>query len=137
MSSSLNGEEILCCIITHKTIKSSSTVANVFANLISGGVAGRVTNDFKLTLTNEKLYIEATTYSAWGGLPETLYTDKISREDINSFEVKSEGAEEIIEIITTDDKTMSFVRDNEKNNDLALVMSTLISKNKQKALFKE
>jgi len=131
MSNTLNGEEIICSIITHKTIKNSSIATNVVTNLFSLGVAGRVTNDFKLILTKENLYIEATTYCAWGGLPETLYTDKINREDIKSFEVKSEGTDEIIELITNDDNVITFVRDNEKNNDLALIMSALISKNKE------
>lgn len=131
MSNVLNDEEVLCYIATHKSIKKSNTAANILANLLSRGIAGRVTNDFKLSLTSVALYIEATTYVAWGGLPESLYTDKIFREDIISFKVKSEGTEEIIEIITNDDKTMSFVRDNEKGDDLALIMSALISKNKE------
>jgi len=131
MSNILNQEEVLCYIATHKDVKKSSTVANIFANLLSRGIAGRVTNDFKLSLTNEALYIEATTYLAWGGLPESLYTDKISRENIKSFTVKSEGTEEIIELTTNDGKPMSFVRDNEKKDDLALIMSALISKNKE------
>ena len=129
MSNILEDEEVLCYIATHKAIKKSSTVANILANLLSKGIAGRVTNDFKLSLTSAALYIEATTYLAWGGLPESLYTDKISRENINSFIVKSEGTEEIIELTTKDGKPMSFVRDNEKGDDLALIMSSLISKN--------
>lgn len=129
MPSSINGEKVLCSIITHKNISKSTMATNVFANLISLGVSGRVTDDFKLILTSEKLYLEVSTLSAWGGLRETLYTDKFLREDIKSFKVESKGDEEIIEITTNDDKTMSLVRDNEKNNDLAQVMSTLISKN--------
>ncbi len=73
-------------------------ITNVFTNLISGGVSGRVTDDFKLILTNEKLYLEVSTLSAWGGLRETLYTDEFLREDIKYFNVESKGDEEIIEI---------------------------------------
>lgn len=131
MPNILNGEEVLCSIKTNKTIKNSNKVINILANLISNGVAGRITNDFKLILTNENLYIEAIAYCAWGGLPETMYTDKISRKDIKSFEVKSEETNEIIEIITNDDKIMNFIRDNEKDNNLALEMSKLLSKNKE------
>lgn len=129
MSNILSDEEILCSIKTNKNIKTSNRIVNILTNLISDGVAGRITNDFKLTLTNENLYIEATSYCAWGGLPETIYTDKISREDIKSFEVKNENTIEIIKIIKNDNKTMTFIRDNEKNNYLALEMAKLISNN--------
>jgi hypothetical protein len=60
-----------------------------------------VTNDFKLVLTHRNLYIEATAQTAWGGLPETLYTDKIAREDIKYFEIKNESSEELNTITKT------------------------------------
>jgi len=131
MSNILNDEKCLCSIKCHKNIKNSTKIVNFVTNLLSFGVAGMVTNDFKLTLTSENLYIEAIGYATWGGLPETMYTDKISRENIKSFEVKSEYSEEIIVINTTDDKTMTFIRDNEKNNNLAFEMGRLVSKEKE------
>ena len=131
MSNIFNGEEVICSIHTHKNIKKSTMATNVFANLISFGVSGRVTDDFKLILTNKILYIEASTLVAWGGLREPLYTEKILRDEIKYFDVKKVDTEEFIEIITNDAKTISLVRDNEKDNDLALVMSSLISKGKE------
>lgn len=132
MESILNSEEILISINAYKDIKSSGkVVANFITNLFTGGVAGGIASNFKLTLTPEHLYIETIEIVAWGGLPETLYTDKISREDIKSFEVKAEDAKELITITISDNKTMTFIRDNEKNNDFALIMATLISENKK------
>lgn len=124
-----NNEEVICSIKSYRDVKTTNVITNFFANFISWGVAGMVTNDFKLTLTQENLYIEAKGHATWGGLPETMYTDKIAREYIKSFEVKIEGSEEFIEIQTKDEKTMTFIRDNEKNNNLALEMAKLISKN--------
>jgi hypothetical protein len=131
MSDILNGEDVLFSIKSHKNIKTSTIIVNIFANLISRGVAGRVTNDFKLILTHENLYVEATGYSTWGGLPETINTEKINREDIKFFEVENENSEEIITITTTKNKKMTFIRDNEKNDNLGLEMSKLISRNKE------
>lgn len=131
MSNFFNNEEVICSIKSYRDIKTTNIITNFFANFISWGVAGMVTNDFKLTLTPENLYIEATGHATWGGLPETMYTDKISREDIRSFKVKTESSEEFIEMQTTDNKTITFIRDNEKNNNLALEMAKLISKNKE------
>jgi hypothetical protein len=131
MSNIFNGEEVLCSIKSHKNVKTSTVIANFFTNLISQGVAGMVTNDFKLILTPRNLYIEAATQTAWGGLPETLYSDKIARDDIKHFEVKNENSKELITITTIKEKKMIFVRDNEKNDNLALEMSRFISEDKE------
>lgn len=131
MSNTLNDETILCSINAYKEIKNSTIIGNIFTNLISGGVSGRVTNDFKLILTTEKIYIEAIGYSTWGGIRETVYKDKISREDIKSFEVKNEDSKEFIKITKTDENKMTFIRDNEKENNLASKMAKLILNNQQ------
>ncbi|AQS06774.1 MULTISPECIES: hypothetical protein [Clostridium] len=130
MASVLNDEEILCSINSYKDIKASSKVANTLVNLLAQGVAGGVVNDFKLILTPKNLYIQAITHAVWGGLSDIAYTDKISRENIKSFNVKNEDAKEYIEIITKDDKVANFIRDNEKKNDLALVMSSILKEGK-------
>ncbi|CUU49869.1 hypothetical protein [Clostridium beijerinckii] len=130
MASVLNDEEILCSINFYKDIKASSKVANTLVNLLAQGVAGEVVNDFKLILTPKNLYIQAITHSVWGGLSDIAYTDKISRENIKSFNVKNEDAKEYIQIITKDDKVANFIRDNEKKNDLALVMSSILKEGK-------
>lgn len=131
MLDTLNDEKILCSINAYKEIKNSTIIGNIFANLISGGVSGRVTNDFKLILTTENIYIEAIGYSTWGGIRETVYKDKIYREDIKSFEVKTEDSKEFIIITKTDEKKMTFIRDNEKENNLASKMAKLILNNQQ------
>ncbi|WP_270566538.1 hypothetical protein [Clostridium beijerinckii] len=130
MASILNDEEVLCSINSYKDIKASSKVANTLVNLLAQGVAGGVVNDFKLILTPKNLYIQAITHSVWGGLSDIAYTEKISRENIKSFNVKNEDAKEYIQIITKDDKVANFIRDNEKKNDLALVMSSILKEGK-------
>ncbi len=121
----INHENVLFSIKSHKNIKTSTVIGNIIANLVSFGVAGRITDDFTLSLTSENLYIEATGYAAWGGLPETLSTEKISREEIKAFEVKEEGCQEIINIVTVNGKKMTFVRDNENKDDLGSKMARL------------
>jgi len=131
MANILNDEEILCSINSYKNVKAPSTIANFFTNLISGGVGGRVINDFKLILTPKNLYIQAIGHAVWGGLSEALYTDQIAREDIQSFEVETQRTKESITITTIDDKKMIFIRDNENKNYLALIMAMFISENKE------
>lgn len=121
-------EYIMFSFKSHKHIKPSNVIVNIIANIISEGIAGRVINDFELILTNENLYIEALGYWTWGGLTETLYTEKFSREDIKSFEVTNEGSEELITLTTTNDKKTTYVRDNEKKDNLGLIMAELLSK---------
>lgn len=48
-------ENILCSLKTHKEIKNSLVASNAISNLLSGGIAGRVVNDFVLTLTQKHL----------------------------------------------------------------------------------
>lgn len=130
MSGILNDEEVLCSINSYKDIKTSGKVVNTIANFIGKGVAGGVINDFKLILTPENLYIQAIEHAVWGGLPDIAYTDKISRKDIEFFEVRNQDDKEFIKIITKDSEEKNFIRDNEKRNDLALMMSMLITENK-------
>ncbi|SHJ25780.1 hypothetical protein SAMN02745163_01583 [Clostridium cavendishii DSM 21758] len=130
MTDILKNESVLCIIKSHKNVGNSKVVANTIGNTIVnllGGVGGRITNDFKLTLTTENLYIDAKSHSTWGGLPETVYEDKISIADIKTFEVKTEGKKEIIFLTTKNDKTTSFIRDNEKEDNLAFEMAKLIA----------
>ncbi|MBW6410672.1 hypothetical protein [Clostridium weizhouense] len=127
MSKILNGEKVLCSIKSHKDIKTSTIIGSFFANLVTMGLAGMVTNNFNLILTSENLYIEAKGYATWGGLPEERYVDKINRKDIQSFDVKCDGADELITIITIKNKKLTFIRNNENNNNLALEMARLIS----------
>lgn len=126
MATLFNKEIVLCSIKCNKNIHNSSVIVNFFSNLFGLGVAGGVTNDFKLILTVENLYIESIGISPWGGLREVLNTEKISKADIKSFKVCAKDSEEIIELTKSDDKSIIFIRNNEKKNDLALEMSKLI-----------
>lgn len=125
-TSNFNNESILCSINCYKTVKNSEVAINFIANLFSEGVAGSVASNFRLTLTEENLYIETIGYCAWGGLPEVRSVEKIPRTNIKSFNVKSIDSSEVVELTTTQNKIIVFIRDNEKNDNLALKMSSLI-----------
>lgn len=112
MTKILNTEIVLCSINSHKQIKNHSVIINFISNLF--GPVGRITNDFKLILTIENLYIEAINYSTWDGLPKTAYTGKLSLNDMKSFDVKNKGNEEFIYSTTFNDKKIVFFRDNTK-----------------------
>lgn len=127
MDKMYNNERQLCAIASHKNVSSSKVVANFFTNLLSYGIAGRVTNDFKLILTDKNLYVEAKSYSTWGGIPETLYTDKHSINDIEYCKIVIEDSDEIIEISVKNEKPMIFIRNNDKNDNLATEMAKLLN----------
>ncbi|SHK10236.1 hypothetical protein SAMN02745163_03230 [Clostridium cavendishii DSM 21758] len=124
--------EVLCIVKSHKEITKSKVMSNFIANLLVaglGGVGGRITNDFKLTLTESILYIDATGYSTWGGLPETENKETIDVKDITSFNVEKNDTESIITIKTAkNNDTMIFICNNEKEYTQALEMSNLILK---------
>lgn len=124
-TSAFNDENVLCSINCYKTVKNSEVAINFIANLFSEGIAGSLASDFRLTLTEENLYIETIGYCAWGGLPEIRSIEKMSRDDVKSFKVKTVDSNEVIEL-TTQSKTIAFIRNNEKNDNLALKMSSII-----------
>lgn len=127
MSHKFNGENILCTVQSHKEVKNSHVLANLIANTFLGAVPGRITNDFKLTLTDKKLYIEAIGYSTWGGLQETLYTDSFPISAIEKFKVEDAEDELVIKIMVTNNTEMNFICNNINQRDLALAMSRLIT----------
>lgn len=126
MSKTFNGEEVLCSANCYKNIKTSTVIASFFTNMFSGGIAGMVTNNFRLVLTPKNLYIEAKTQAAWGGLPEILYTDKFGLEDIRTFEVINENSKELISITTSDGKKIDLIRNNDRNDNLASQIASAV-----------
>ncbi|MGL5087256.1 MAG: hypothetical protein ACRC68_16340 [Clostridium sp.] len=126
MSTLFNNEMVLCSIKCSKNIHNASVIGNFFTNLVGLGVAGSVTNDFKLTLTVDNLYIESIGHAPWGGLTEVLNTEKINKDNIKSFKVENKDSEEIIELVKSDGKSIIFTRDNEKKNNLASDMEKFI-----------
>lgn len=128
----VNNEKVLCVIKTSKNIKNSSVIANIFTNLALsafGGVAEDIPSIFKLTLTEKDLYVEAIGNSTFGNLPETRNIDKISRKNIKEFNVESNGDQEIIKLINEKNKSVEFIRDNSKHDDLAQQMKNIINQN--------
>lgn len=124
-------KEILCIVKSHKEIKNAAVTSNVIANLLVtalGGVGGRITNDFTLTLTDKHLYIDANGYSTWGGLPETNNEEIIAIKDIDQFNIEEKNNEMVI-ILTThlNTKKMLFICNNENEHKMAIKMSELIT----------
>jgi hypothetical protein len=119
-------ENILCSIYSHKEVKNSQVLLNFIANLFLRAIPGRITNDFKLVLTDKNLHIEAIGYSTWGGLQETLYTESIPVKDIDSFNVESIEAELVIKIKPVNKTEMNFICNGETQRDLAFAMARLI-----------
>lgn len=122
-TSTFNNENVLLSVNCYKTVKNSEVAISFITNLFSGGIAGSVASNFRLTLTEENLYIETICYCTWGGLPEVRSIEKISRDDIKSFEVKAIDSSEVIELTTNQNKTIIFIRE---NDNLALKMSSII-----------
>lgn len=125
MDSELKNELILCSIKSHKEIKKSTVAVNFIANLFLSSATGRIADDFIISLTKDNLYIEAYWYTTWGGLPDKLYTEKFSRNQIQEFEVRNEEGNEIIEITPYGKKKMVFIRYNKDGDNLGELMKKL------------
>jgi hypothetical protein len=125
--SNIKEENVLCIVYSHKEVKNSKVLANFIANLLLHAIPGRITNDFKLTLTDKNLHIEAIGYSTWGGLQETLYTETYPILDIDTFNVEDIEGEVLIKVKPVDSKEMHFICNNENQREVALAMSRLVS----------
>jgi hypothetical protein len=119
-------ENILCVVKSHKDVKNSEVAVNLITNLLSRGVAGGVTNDFKLVLTDKNLNIESIGYSPWGGLSEVLNTETIAIKDIETFNVETVENESIIRVKPVRKKEMIFVCNSKDEAELASAMARLI-----------
>jgi hypothetical protein len=126
MSNLTEQENILCTVKSHKDVKNSQVIVNFITNLISRGVAGGVTNEFKLVLTDKNLYIESIGYSPWGGLSEVLNTETIAIKNIETFNVEVIENESIIRVNPVNKKGMLFVCNSEDERELASAMARLI-----------
>lgn len=118
-------------MVTFKTYKDgkrekTNTVINVILNFFFRGIAGSGTKEFEFTLTNDNLYIDNIGYDMTGQL-EIFVTEKINRTDIKAFEVIKEGNKEIIKLLKSNGKAITYMRDNENSANLATEMATLIA----------
>lgn len=118
-------------MVTFKTYKDgkrekTNTIISVLLNFLFRGIAGSGTKEFEFTLTNNNLYIDNIGYDMTGQL-EAFVTEKINRKDIKAFEVKKEGNKEIIKLLRSKGKPITYMRDNENSLNLATEMATLIA----------
>ncbi|WP_238899565.1 hypothetical protein [Clostridium sp. YIM B02500] len=106
-----------------------NTIINIILNIfVLEGKGGSGTKEFMFTLTNNHLYIDDIGYDLTGQV-DIYLTEKFDRKDIKSFKVRKEGNKEIISLVTTNGKTVTYVRDNENASDLATEMAKLIIEN--------
>jgi hypothetical protein len=131
MAKLLNNEYSMVSFKTYKEGKEEkrSTFITVLLNVILlRGTIGGGTKEFEFTLTNNNLYIDNIGYDMTGQL-EIYVTEKIDRRDMKSFEVRKEGNKEIIALLKSKGKTITYIRDNENSSNLATVMAKLIAEN--------
>jgi hypothetical protein len=83
---------------------------------------GLDTKEFVLTLTDKNLYID---YMEWPGQSDIAFTEKIDRRNIRLYEVRKEG-NEIITLLKSKGKPMTFIRDNENSSNLATELAKLL-----------
>lgn len=130
MAKLLNDEYSMVSFKTYKECKTeqTSTVITVLLNfLLFRGIGGSGAKQFIFTLTNSNLFIDDIGYDMTGQL-EIFVTEKINRKDIKSFEVKKEENKEIITLLKSKGKPMTYIRDNENSSNLATEMAILIAK---------
>lgn len=118
-------EDILMKIIATKSVTTKDVVANFIGNILTRA-GGDIANKVSLILTNDTLYLEYKGHSAIGYAEETRDIDEILLKDLKGFLVKTNKNEELIEI-KTEKKNFIFIRDNSKEDNLALAMSKLIN----------
>ena len=128
MAKLLNDEYSMVSFKTYKENKSNTILTVLLNFLLLRGVAGSGTKEFELILTNDNLYIDSIGYDMTGQL-EIFVTEKFDRRDIKSFEVKKEGTKEIITLLKSKGKPITYIRNNEDSSNLATEMAKLIAEN--------
>jgi hypothetical protein len=128
MAKLLEDEYFMVSFKTYKENKENTVLTVLLNFLLLRGVGGSGSKEFVLTLTNESLYIDDIGYDMTGQL-EIFVTKKIDRRAIKSFEVKKEGNKEIITLLQSKGKPVTYIRSNEDSSSLATEMDKLINEN--------
>jgi len=131
MAKLLNNEYSMVSFKTYKEGKEEkkSTFITVLLNIILlRGIGGSGSKEFEFTLTNNNLYIDDIGYDMTGQL-EVFVTEKIDRRDIKSFEVTKEGNKEVITLLKSKGKPITYTRDNGDSSNLATEMAKMIVEN--------
>ncbi|MEG2017746.1 MAG: hypothetical protein RR128_04720 [Clostridium sp.] len=125
---SLKDKEIIMKIIAFKPVTSKDVIANFIGNLLTRA-GGDVADKVHLIVTEDMLYLEYMGHAAIGYGEEIRNIEEIPLSDLIEFSVKANKSEELIEV-KTDKKEFIFVRDNSREDNLALAMSKVIKDKK-------
>ena len=121
----LKDEDVLMKIIVTKSVTTKDVITNFIGNILTRA-GGDIADKVFLILTNDTLYLEYKGHAAIGYAEETREIDEILLKDLKEFLVTTNNNEELIEI-KTEKNTFKFVRDNSKEDNLALAMYKVIS----------
>lgn len=123
-NSSLKDKDIIMKITAVRPVTQKDVVANFVGNLLTRA-GGDIADKVYLILTEDTLYLEYRGHAAIGYGEEIRDLEEIPLSDLNDFSVKGDKNEELIEVKTTQ-KDFLFIRDNTREDSLALAMSTVI-----------
>lgn len=123
-NSSLKDKDIIMKITAVRPVTQKDVVANFVGNLLTRA-GGDIADKVYLILTEDTLYLEYRGHAAIGYGEEIRDLEEIPLSDLNDFSVKGDKNEELIEVKTTK-KDFLFIRDNTREDSLALAMSTVI-----------
>lgn len=121
---SLRDEDIIMKIKVTKPISNKDVVSNFIGNLLTPA-GGDIASTINMILTKEAIYLESKGHVTLGYAEETRSVDKIDLKDIKEFIVTEKDNEEII-TITTSKKELSFIRNNSKQDSLALSLTSVL-----------
>lgn len=120
----LNSKDILIKIIATKETNNKDLLTNFIGNLLTPA-GGDIASKVRITLTKDTLYLEYIGHVSIGYGEEVREIDTFPLDDITDFTVSIIEKEELI-TIKTKEKTLSFIRDNSKENNLASEMANIL-----------
>lgn len=118
-----SGEEILYTAIFHRDISKTTIALNIIANCVSESM-GTPTDTYRVTLTNERLFIEVVDTV----IGDVISSTSIPLDEIKSFDIEYKEEKEYIFITTNKDKVLEFTYDATKDIDIPLEMKKIMNK---------
>ena len=123
-NSNLKDKEIVMKITAVRPVTKKDVVANFVGNLLTRA-GGDIADKVYIILTEDTLYLEYRGHTAIGYGEEIRGIEEIPLSDLKDFSVKGDKNEELIEVKTIR-KDFLFMRDNTREDNLALAMSKVI-----------
>ncbi|GEM_PF-2182833 len=128
-NSNLKDKDIVMKITAVRPVTKKDVVVNFVGNLLTRA-GGDIADKVYLILTEDTLYLEYRGHAAIGYGEEIRDIKEIPLSDLKDFSVKGDKNEELIEVKTTK-KDFLFMRDNTREDNLALAMSKVIKDMKE------